>query len=166
MGQLTWTLLLPRCVNIYRLMEVSNLLCVNIILVYLFVVISLLYLIIHIWIKNEFDRCPLSISFEGRKIRKIKGFNHSYGSFCVGVAFDRSVGVYVVKRCRSSHMSYVVNLSFIVGHVRFEADLSVDDRNQLANFGKIGLSFVLQSDIRSKHDVSCFCFMVMPLTAC
>ena len=33
-------------------------------------------------------------------------------------------------------MGHVVNLSSIVGHVRFEADLSVDERSQLVNFGK------------------------------
>ena len=31
-----------------------------------------------------------------------------------------------------------MNLSSIVGHVRVEAYLSVDERSQLANFGKIG----------------------------
>ena len=35
-------------------------------------------------------------------------------------------------------MGHVVNLSSIVGHVRFGADLSVDERSQLSNFGKIG----------------------------
>jgi len=88
--------------------------------------------------KNEFDRWPQLISFECREIQKRKGFSHSDCSFYVRVAFDRSVGVYVVKRCRSSHMGHVVNLYSIVGHVRFEADLSVDERSQLANFGKIG----------------------------
>ena len=58
--------------------------------------------------------------------------------FYVRVAFDRLVSAYIVKRCRSSHMGHAVNLSSIVGHVRFEADLSIDERSQLANFGKIG----------------------------
>ena len=35
-------------------------------------------------------------------------------------------------------MDHVVNLSSIVGHVRFEANLFVDERSQLANFDKIG----------------------------
>ena len=88
--------------------------------------------------KSDFDRCPQSILFECREIRKRKGFNHSDYPFCVCVAFDRSVGGYIFKRCRSSHIRHAVNLSSIVGHVKFEADLSVEERRQLANFGKIG----------------------------
>ena len=87
---------------------------------------------------NEFDRWPQSISFECREIRKRKDFNHPDCPFCIRVAFDRLVCAYVVKRCRSSFIGYVVNLSSIVGHVRYESDLSVDERSQLANFGKIG----------------------------
>ena len=51
MGQLTWALLLPRCVNMYRPMKASDLLCGNITLVYLVVLIFLVYLRVHIWIK-------------------------------------------------------------------------------------------------------------------
>ena len=68
----------------------------------------------------------------------MKGFNHSNCPFCVRVAFDRLVYVHVVKRCRSSHIGHVVNLSSIVGHIRFEAGAYIEERNQLANFGKIG----------------------------
>ena len=31
-----------------------------------------------------------------------------------------------------------MNLFSIIGHVRYESDLSVDERSSLANFGKIG----------------------------
>ena len=88
--------------------------------------------------KNEFDRWPQSMSFECREIRKRKGVDYSYCPFCVRVTFDRSVDVYVVKRCRSLHIGHVKNFSSIVGHVRFEADFSVQERSQLAIFGKIG----------------------------
>ena len=87
---------------------------------------------------NEFYRWPQSILFECKEIQKRKGFNDSDCLFFVRVVFDRSVGVYVVKICWSSHMDHVVNLSSIVGHVRFEANLFVDERSQLANFDKIG----------------------------
>ena len=80
---------------------------------------------------------PVDI-FECREIWKRKSFNYSDCPFYVRVVFDILVSVYVVKRCRSSHMGHVVNLSSIIGHVRLEADLSVDERSQLANFGKIG----------------------------
>ena len=46
--------------------------------------------------------------------------------------------MHVVKLCRLSHVSHVVNLLSIVGHVEFEAGLSGEDRRQLTNFGKIG----------------------------
>ena len=68
----------------------------------------------------------------------MKGFNHPNCPFCVRVAFDRLVYVHVVKRCRSSHIGHVVNLSSIVGHIRFEAGVYIEERSQLANFGKIG----------------------------
>ena len=88
--------------------------------------------------KTDFDYWTESISFECREIRKKKSFCHLDCPFCVRVAYDRSVGDYVVKRRRSSYIDHIVNLSSIVGHVRFEADLSVEERSQLANFGKIG----------------------------
>ena len=37
-----------------------------------------------------------------------------------------------------SYIGHVVNLSFIVGHIRFEAGVYIEERSQLANFGKIG----------------------------
>ena len=85
-----------------------------------------------------FERCPQSISFDCREIRKRKGCDHSGCPFSVRIAFNRSVGFYVVKLCRCLHTGHVVNLSSIPGYVRFELDLSADKRGQLANFGKIG----------------------------
>ena len=89
---------------------------------------------------TNFDRLPQSLSFKCREIWKKKGYSHSDCPFCVRVAFDRLVGGYVVKSCRYSHIGYIVNLSSIIGHVRFEADLSLEERSHLANFGKIGYS--------------------------
>ena len=37
-----------------------------------------------------------------------------------------------------SHTGHVVNLSSIVVHVRYESNLSIDERIHLANFGKLG----------------------------
>ena len=118
-------------------MEAFDLLCVKIALVYLVVVISLMYLLIHILKKMSSIVGPSRYHLSAEESRK-RGFNHSDCPFCIRVALYRSIGVYVVKMCRSSHMDHVVNISSIVGHVRFEADLSIDERGQLANFGKIG----------------------------
>ena len=85
-----------------------------------------------------FQKWPQSITFECREVRKRKGSELSGCPFSVRVAFDRLVGSYVVKQCRCVHTGHVVNLSSIAGHVKFESDLSVDEREQLANFGKIG----------------------------
>ena len=85
-----------------------------------------------------FQRWPQSISFECREIRKKKGCDHSGCPFSVRIAFDRSVSSYVIKLCRCLHTSHVVNFSTIAGHVKFESDLSVDERDHLENFGKIG----------------------------
>ena len=62
------------------------------------------------------------------------------GPFCVRIAFDRAVGGYIAKVYRLSHLSHVVNVSFIIGRVKFEADLSIEGRSQLINFGKISYS--------------------------
>ena len=85
-----------------------------------------------------FQRWPQSISFECREIRKRKGCELSGCPFSVRIRFDRSVGSYVVKLCRCLRTGHVVNLSSIPGHVKFESDLFVDEREQLAKFGKIG----------------------------
>ena len=75
-----------------------------------------------------FERWPHSISFDCREIRKRKGYEHSGCPFCVRITFDRSVGSYVVKLCRCLHTGHVVNLSSIPGHIRFESDLSAEER--------------------------------------
>ena len=54
--------------------------------------------------------------------------------------------VVILSGCWFSHIGHVVNLYSIVDHVRFEADLSVEERSQLDNFGKIGYTG-LQSKI-------------------
>ena len=84
------------------------------------------------------DRWPQSISFECREIRKRKCYYHYECLFCVRIVFDRSVCGHVVKLCQLYRVGHVVNLSSIVGHVKFEADLSVEERSQLANFGQNG----------------------------
>ena len=84
-----------------------------------------------------FERWPQSSSFDCREVRKRKGCEHSGCPFCVRIALDRSVGSYIVKMCRCLYTSHVVNLSFIPGHIRFESNLSIEERIQLENFGKI-----------------------------
>ena len=85
-----------------------------------------------------FQRWPQSIIFDCKEIRKRKGCEYSGCPFSVRIAFNRSVGFYVVKLCRFLHTCHVVNLSSIPGHARCEKDSSADERGQLENFGKIG----------------------------
>ena len=75
--------------------------------------------------------------FECIEVRKRKGCDRTTSSFCVRIAFDRSVGSYIVKVHRFTHLGHVVNLPFIIGHVKFEADLSIEEKSQLVTFGKI-----------------------------
>ena len=44
-----------------------------------------------------FERWSQSISFDYREVRKGSGCEHSGYPFCVRIAFDRSVGSYIVK---------------------------------------------------------------------
>ena len=39
--------------------------------------------------------------------------------------------------CRLAHLGHVVKLSSIISHVKFEADLSIEEKSQLVTFGKI-----------------------------
>ena len=71
-----------------------------------------------------------------------------------------SVGSYICKRCRSLYTRHVENLSSIADHVRFEADLSVEERSHIANFGKILLDgFFL--NILVPREVLCLIFLDM-----
>ena len=98
------------------------LLCLSITLVYLVVVHFLMCLLIHIWILLFMivgrGRFQLSVERSGER----KGYNQSECPFCVRIAFDGSVCAYIVKLCRLSHVGHGVNLSSIVGHVKYEAD--------------------------------------------
>ena len=86
------------------------------------------------------DRWLHSVSIECREVRKMKRCIRTTCPFCVRIVFDRAVGSYIVKVCMLSHLGHVVNLSSIIGHVKFESDLSVEERSQLVNFGKIGFT--------------------------
>ena len=59
-------------------------------------------------------------------------------SFCVSVSFDRIDNAYIVTSCRVDYEGRVANHASIVGHVKFESDLSNEEKDQLNNFGKIG----------------------------
>ena len=100
----------------------------------------LVCLLIHIWILPILSVGHNLFHVYCREVRKRKGCDHSGCPFCVRIAFDRSVGSYVVKLCRCLHTGHVVNLSSIPGHIRFESDLSIEERSQLPNFGKIGFT--------------------------
>ena len=80
----------------------------------------------------------------------MKDYSNSERPFCIRIAFDRSVCGYVVKLCCLSRVGHVVNLLSIVDHVKFEADLSVEDGSQLANFGQIGYTGLHSNTIVSR----------------
>ena len=48
------------------------------------------------------------------------------------------IGYYVVKRMFLTREGYVVSQASISGHTSYELDLSDDEKNQLAKFGKMG----------------------------
>ena len=79
----------------------------------------------------------------------MKGCGRIMCPFCVHVAFDRVVGGYIVKVCQLSHLDRVVDVSSIVGRVKFEAELSIEERKQLDTFGKMGYT-----GLQSKNGVS------------
>ena len=60
--------------------------------------------------------------------------------FCVRISFDRVVSSYVIENCVLAHEDHIVIEVSIVGHVKFESDLSEEEQMQLAKFGKIGLT--------------------------
>ena len=78
-----------------------------------------------------FERWPQLFSFDCREVRKRKGRDHSDCPFYVRIAFDRSVGSYVVKLCRCLHTGHAVNLTSIPGHIRFASNLSIEERRLL-----------------------------------
>ena len=40
--------------------------------------------------------------------------------------------------CRLAHLGHVVKLSSIISHVKFEADLSIEEKSQSIAFSKMG----------------------------
>ena len=91
-------------------------------------------------------RWSQSISFGCREIRNRKGCSHSEYPFCVCIALDKSACCYVDKLYRLYFVGDIVNLSSIDSHVKFVADLYVEERSRLTNFGQIGYTS-LQSNI-------------------
>ena len=87
---------------------------------------------------NTCPSWPQTLSFECREVRKRKNEQYSHCSFCVRTYFYREVGNYVIKKCNLSREGHIVNESSIFTHVRIESDLTVDEKNQLAIFGKMG----------------------------
>ena len=77
------------------------------------------------------------MTFEYREIRKRK--NNEEFTLClfyIHISFDRDIGHYVIKRSVSTHEGHVVNQASISDHASYESDLSDDEKNQLAKFGK------------------------------
>ena len=95
------------------------------------------------------SRWSQSFSFECKEVRNRKSCGRIVCPFCVHVVFDRVTSGHVVKIYWFFHLGYVVNFLYIVSHVKFEADLCTEERNQLVNFGKIGYT-----GLQSKNGVS------------
>ena len=90
------------------------------------------------YILNTCPSWPQTLSFECREVRKRKNGLYSHCPFCVRICFYREVGNYVIKKCDLSHEDNIVNESSIFTHARTECDFTVDEKNQLATFGKMG----------------------------
>ena len=73
--------------------------------------------------------------------------------FCVYSVFDRAVGGYVVNVCQLFYLGHIVNFSSIVGHIKFEDNLSNEEGNQLTNFRK-----KVYTSFQSNNGISCFFF--------
>ena len=81
-----------------------------------------------------------SLTFEYREIRKRKNNEFSSCLFCIRISFDRDIYHYVIKRSVLTHEGHVVNQVSISDHASYESDLSDDEKNQQAKFGKwVGL---------------------------
>ena len=122
-----------RRITLVNLVAVHFLVCLLIhiqILLFLLLGLSLLYLSVE------------------RSVKR-KGYDRTISPFCIRVAFDTAVGGYVVKVCQLSHLDHVANFPSIVGYVKFEANLSTEERSQLVNFGKIDYT-----DFQSKNGLS------------
>ena len=44
--------------------------------------------------------------------------------------------------CRLTHLGHAVDLSSIIGYVKFEADLYIEEKSQLITFGKMSYTGV------------------------
>ena len=81
-----------------------------------------------------------SLTFEYWEIRKRKNNEFSLCPFCIRISFDMDFCHYVIKRSVLTHEGHVVNQVSISDHASYESDLSDDEKNQLAKFGKwVGL---------------------------
>ena len=70
------------------------------------------------------------VIFECREVQKRKDCDHTTCPFCVRVVF-------IVKVCRLTRLGHVVTLSSILGHVKFEDDLSIEEKRQFVTVGKM-----------------------------
>lgn len=68
-----------------------------------------------------------SLPFECKEIRKRKNCSHVVHPFCVCISFDRVVGSSTIKKYILAHEGHIVNKVSIVGHVKFESDLSDEE---------------------------------------
>ena len=88
-----------------------------------------------------------------RAVRNWKGCDRMMCLFCVCGVFDREVGGYVVNVCQLFYLGHIVNFSSIVGHIKFEDDLSNEEGNQLINFRK-----KVYTSFQSNNGISCLFF--------
>ena len=93
---------------------------------------------------------PQSLTFECMEIRKRKNNEFTLCPFCILISFGWDIGHYVIKRSILTHEGHVLNQASISGHASYESDLSDDEENQLAKFGKMG-----STDQNTKNDLTC-----------
>ena len=82
-----------------------------------------------------------TLTFERRGNKKRKNNEFTSCPFCIHISFDRDIGHYIIKRSILTHKGHVVNQASFSGHASYESDVSDDEKNQLAKFGRMGSTF-------------------------
>ena len=88
---------------------------------------------------NTCPSWPQTLSFECREVRrKRKNGKYSPCPFCVRMCLYRETGNCVIKKCDLAHEGHIFNKCSILTHARIASNLTEDEKNQLATFGKMG----------------------------
>ena len=81
------------------------------------------------------------LTFSCREIGKTKGCDRIYAYSVCRVSFDRRENTYIVKSYNAGHECHVGNWTSIVGHVKFESNVYIEEKDYLNNFEKMVILF-------------------------